>query len=96
MQTRNPFLNEIARMAGGASSTVSALKEEVEMRVRERVERLLNEMDLVTREDFDAMAELASNARQQSEDLAEKLENVEKRLSALEARNAAEASGNAD
>lgn len=80
MQTDNRFFDDLARMANGALNTLSGLREEIETRVRERVERMLSDMDLVTREEFDAAREMAQKARAEQETLAARLAAVEQRL----------------
>lgn len=86
MQTENRFFDDIARVASGAFTTLGGLKDEIESRVRERIERLANEMDLVTREEFDAMSAVAAKARQGEEELAARVAALETRVAALEAK----------
>ena len=50
MQTSNRLFDDLARVASGAFNTLSGLREEIETRVRERVERMAADLDLVTRE----------------------------------------------
>ena len=69
MQTENRLLDDLARMANGALNTLAGLREEVENRVRERVERLLADMDMVPREEFDAIKAMAQKARAEQEGL---------------------------
>ena len=64
MQTENRFFDDLAQVASGALHTLGGLRDEIESRVRERVERLANEMDLVTREEFDAVSAMAAKARE--------------------------------
>ena len=52
MQTSNRLFDDLARVASGAFNTLSGLREEIETRVRERVERMAADLDLVTREEF--------------------------------------------
>ena len=73
MQTENRLLDDLARMANGALNTLSGLREEIENRVRERVERMLADMDMVPREEFDAVKAMAQKARAEQEDLAAKV-----------------------
>jgi len=54
MQTSNRLLDDLARVAGGAASALSGIKDEVEALVRQQVERLMGDMDAVPREEFDA------------------------------------------
>ena len=77
MQTENRLFDDFARMASGALSTLSGLREEIETRVRERFERMLTEFDLVTREEFEAVREMAAKARAEQEQLAARLTALE-------------------
>ena len=83
MQTDNRLFDDLARMANGALNTLTNLREEVESRVRERVERLLAEMDLVTREEFEAAKAMAQKARAEQEDLSAKVAALEQELQQL-------------
>lgn len=83
MQTENRLLDDLARMANGALNTLSGLREEIENRVRERVERMLADMDMVPREEFDAVKAMAQKARAEQEDLAAKVSELERRIDAL-------------
>jgi BMFP domain-containing protein YqiC len=77
MQTDNRLLDDLARMANGALNTLTGLREEVENRVRERVERLLADMDLVPREEFETVKAMAQKAREEQEDLAARVAALE-------------------
>lgn len=83
MQTENRLLDDLARMANGALNTLSGLREEIENRVRERVERMLADMDMVPREEFDAIKAMAQKARAEQEDLAAKVAELERRVGEL-------------
>ena|SRR5258706_16125684 len=85
MQTENPLLDDLARVATGAFGALTGVRTEVESRLRDQLERVLSRMDLVTREEFDAVRAMASKARLEQEALAVRLEAVESRLAALEA-----------
>lgn len=77
MQTRNKVFDDAARLAGGAVGTLTGIRREVEALVRQQFERLLSSMDLVTREEFDAVREMAIKARTEQEALAERLAALE-------------------
>jgi BMFP domain-containing protein YqiC len=85
MQTENRLFDDLARMANGAINTLSGVREEVESRLRERVERWLAEMDMVPREEFEAIKELAQKARAEQEDLTVKVAALEQKLAAMSA-----------
>ncbi len=80
MQTDNRFFDDMARMAGGAMGVVTGLKGEVDALVRQQVERLMASMDLVRREDFDAVQAMAARARAEQEALAERVAALEAAL----------------
>jgi BMFP domain-containing protein YqiC len=78
MVERSKFFDDLAGVAGGAVSALAGLREELASMVRARVDEAVRRLDLVKREDFDAIAELARRAREQAEAL-------EIRVAALEA-----------
>jgi BMFP domain-containing protein YqiC len=60
MQTRNPFLDEFAKLTTGAMGLAQAAGEEAKTAMRAQGDRLVAEMDLVRRDEFDALkAEIA-------------------------------------
>ncbi|MEK9723417.1 MAG: accessory factor UbiK family protein [Rhodospirillaceae bacterium] len=71
MQTSNRILDDLARVANGAVSTLVGVKDEIEALVRQRVERLLADADLVTRDEFEAVKAMAAEARAEQERHAE-------------------------
>ncbi len=84
MQTDNRLFDDLARVASGALSTLAGLREEIEMRVKERFERFAGEVNLVTREEFDAVKAMAAKAREEQEELAARVAALEQRVAALE------------
>lgn len=98
MQTKNPFLDDLSRLASGALGTLTEMRSEIESRVRDQLERVLSRMDLVSREEFDAVRALAAKARTEQESLVQRFDAVEERLRKIEAaggkpRRAAPGSG---
>jgi BMFP domain-containing protein YqiC len=83
MQTNNRLFDDLARVASGAFNTLSGLREEIETRVRERVERMATDLDLVTREEFDAVRTMAAKARAAQEELEGKVAKLEAELEEL-------------
>ena len=80
MQTENRILDDMARVASGALSGFTGLRQEIEARLREQVERLLRDMDLVTREEFEAVKAVAATARAEQERLAARVARLEAAL----------------
>ena len=85
MQTDNPMFEELARLMSGAMGTVAGMREEAEAQMRQQFERMFRRMDMVTREEFDAVQEMAATARAEQEALAQKVAVLEDRLATLEA-----------
>ena len=77
MQTQNRLLDDLARLTSGAAGVVAGLRQEIESQVRARLDRLLADMDLVRREEFEAVKAMAAKARAEQEAL-------ESRVAALE------------
>lgn len=84
MQTDNRLFDDLAKVANGALHTMSGMRDEIENRVRERVERWLGDMDMVPREEFDAIKAVAQAARAEQETLAKRVEALESRVATLE------------
>lgn len=80
MQTQNRILDDLARVAASAVGAVQGARHEVEAAIRARLEKMLSDMDLVTREEFEVVKAMAEKAREENERLTE-------RLAALEARS---------
>ena len=80
MQTQNPFLDDLARMAQGVVGGLSGLKHEIDTRLREQLERVLSHMDLVSREEFEVVKAMAAKARDEQEAMAARLTALEARL----------------
>ena len=90
MQSQNRFFDDLARVASGALGTLSGVKTEVETRLREQLERVLAGMDLVSRDEFEAVKAMAAKARSEQEDLAHRLAELESKLAAASSRKTAE------
>jgi BMFP domain-containing protein YqiC len=89
MPTDNKFLDDLAKVAGSALGSVSGVKHEVEVRIQQQMEKLLARMNLVPREEFDAMKAVAQAAREAQIRLEARLAALEARLSAKDANAAA-------
>jgi len=89
MAERPKFFDDLAGVAGGALSALAGMREEAEALVRARLEEAVRALDLVRREDLDAVQEMAANARAGQEAAEAKLAGALARIEALEARVAA-------
>lgn len=77
MQTDNKILDDLARVAASALGTLQGVRDEVEVRLRDQFERILSNMELVTREEFDAVKAMAVAARRQNDALIKRIEVLE-------------------
>ena len=80
MQSRNKFFDDAAKVAGSAAGLFAGVKREVDSLVRQQLERLLASMDLVTRDEFDAVKEMAALARSDQEMALKRIAELEKKL----------------
>lgn len=82
MADRPRFFDDLAGVAGGAFSVLAGAREEIETTLRARLDEMIRRLDLVRREELEAVQEIAARARAGQE-------AAEARLAALEARVAA-------
>ncbi|MGJ3261071.1 MAG: accessory factor UbiK family protein [Rhodospirillales bacterium] len=80
MQTQNKIFDDLARVANGAVSTLTGMKDEIDALIRQRLERYLNNADLVTRDEFDAVKAMAQKARTENEKLEARIKTLEGEL----------------
>jgi BMFP domain-containing protein YqiC len=83
MQVDNRLLDDLSRVATGAFAALTGVREEVELRLREQFEKILARMDVMTREEFDAVQAMAARARAEQEKLEARLAALESRLGAV-------------
>lgn len=86
VSTSNRILDDIARLATDAAGAAQGVRREVETVIKTQIERLLRDLDVVTREEFEAVREMALLAREENDRLAA-------RLAALEAGSDAKPEG---
>jgi BMFP domain-containing protein YqiC len=81
MQSENPLLADIVKLMNSAAGTVAGVTREAREGARERFREAMGGMDFVSREEFDAVKDMAAKARDENEVL-------KARLDALEAKSA--------
>ena len=79
-QTSNRIFDELAKLMTDAASVAQGVRREAETVVKTQVERWIADMDLVRREDFDVVRDLASKARIENEKLAARVAELEAKL----------------
>ncbi len=80
MQTENRVFDSLARAFTNAAGAANAFREEVETMVKGKLERFVADMDLVTREDFNAAKAMAAKARAENEKLEARVVELEAKL----------------
>jgi BMFP domain-containing protein YqiC len=83
MQTDNRLFDDFARLTNSLLGVATGMRGEVEGVIKARLQALLADMDLVTRDEFDAIRAVAVKARAEQE-------RLEKRVAELEAALAAQ------
>ena len=89
VEPRGRILDDLARLVTDAAGVAQGVRREAETLARAQLDRLVVSMDLVSREEFEAVRDMAARAREENEAL-------EKRIAALEARLAAPAAAAVD
>jgi BMFP domain-containing protein YqiC len=79
-QTNNRFFDEIGRLMNDAAGAAQGVKREVDAVVRNQAERILRDLDLVKREEFDAVKDMARLAREENEALKTRIAALEAKL----------------
>lgn len=77
MQTENRLIDDLAKIATSALGSLKGARDEMEVRLKDQLERIIHGMDLVRREEFEVVRAMAAKARSENEALA-------KRIAALE------------
>jgi BMFP domain-containing protein YqiC len=83
MQANSRIFDDLARVAGGALGTLAGVKGEVETLFRQQFERVLERMEVVGRDEFEAVKAMAAAARAGQEALAERVTALEAEIVAL-------------
>jgi BMFP domain-containing protein YqiC len=81
-QGANPILDNISRLMTDAAGVATGMRREAEGVMRSQLERLVRDMDVVTREEFEAFREIAIRAREESEALKARLDALESGMKA--------------
>ena len=77
MQSENRFFDDLAKMVNGVAGTVAGAGREAEAAMRERAKEWVGRMDFVSREEFEAVKQMAATARAETEALKARLDKLE-------------------
>ena len=84
MQTRSRFFDDVSQLMTNAAGVAQGARAEAENAFRSMLERFLNDSNLVTREEFDAVREMAVKAREENDALSARIAEVEAKLGGTE------------
>ena len=90
-QTTSRFFDEVAKLMTDAAGAAHGVRKEVETTLRGQVERILNEFDVVQRDEFEAVKAMAQKSRQENESLEARIAELEEMLTYLASEDKAEA-----
>ncbi|HRN84564.1 MAG TPA: accessory factor UbiK family protein [Hyphomicrobium sp.] len=85
-QTSNRLLDEFAKLMTDAAGAAQGLRREAETVMQAQAERMLEKLDVVKREEFEAVRAMAEKARAENERLSQIVTQLEARLAILEGR----------
>ncbi len=85
-QTSNRFLDEFAKLMTDAAGAAQGMRREVETIMRAQSERMLRNMDVVQREEFEVVKEMAAKARDENEQLNARVAALEAELATLRSK----------
>ena len=81
-QTNNRFLDDVAKLMTDAAGAAQGMRREVEGVVKSQLQKVLADMDVVRRDEFEAVKAMAEKARGENERLSSRLAELEQRLAA--------------
>ncbi len=84
MQNENRILDDLAKLATGAVGVLQGLRGEIEEAVQQQIDKIVERMELVSREEFEAAKEMATLARKENEELSARILALEAQISAKE------------
>jgi BMFP domain-containing protein YqiC len=88
MQTDNKLFDDLSKLATSAVGTIAGMGREAETMMRERFERFIGGLDLIKRDEFEAVKDMAAAARAEADALAARVAALEAQLAAPKAKAA--------
>ena len=96
-QTTNRFFDELAKLMTDATGAAQGVRGEIDTLIRSQAEKVLRDLDIVQREEFDAMKAMALKAREENAQLENRIAELEGELALLgHGRQAAEGSSSGE
>ena len=85
-QTSGRIFDELAKVLTNAAGAAQGVRDEVETMFRSQAERILNDLDVVQREEFEAVQDMAAKAREENDRLEQRITDLETEVAALKAK----------
>ncbi|MGF1650728.1 MAG: accessory factor UbiK family protein [Hyphomicrobiaceae bacterium] len=79
-QTTGRLFDDLANLMTSAAGAAQGVKNEIDTIVKGQMERFMSDMDIVRRDEFEAVFEMAQKARQENAELRARIEDLERRL----------------
>jgi BMFP domain-containing protein YqiC len=95
-QTSNRFFDEAARLMNDAAGVAQGVRREFDTMLRNQAERILGDLDVVRRDEFEAVKEMARLAREENEGLKARIAVLEAKLVAQPAETSVSGTGAPD
>ena len=80
MPTRNPFIDDLAKVANSAMGALSGVKDEAQARFRDQIAKILDGMNIPRRDEFEAVKAMAAKAREENEELKKQIAELQAKL----------------
>lgn len=80
MQSDNKFFEDLTKVASSAMGTMFNMKKEIDTMVKENIERMLGKADIISRDEFEAIKEVATKARSAQSKLEKRVAELETKL----------------
>lgn len=80
MQSDNPIVSDLVKLANSAAGTIAGMTREARDSARERMKEVLGGVDFVSREEFETVKAMAAKAREENERLAARIAELEAKL----------------
>jgi len=80
MQSENPIIADFVKVANSAAGTLAGMGREARENAREKMKEAMGGLDFVSREEFDAVKDMAARAREESETLRTRIDALEAKV----------------
>ena len=83
LKTKEFFKEDVVNLLGGASSILNSFREEVEERIKDRVEKVINKLDIIDKEEFLILKEMVEKSRIENNKLHKKISILESKIKTI-------------